>query len=133
MNKYRILKLIGIAILTMITLVSISFIEVAIFSIIQPGNEQAFYEAHTKISAPWISGIFGFIVFFLVVRYWAKKSYSELYTLVILYPTAYALLDLSILLIIGNIEWSTFYITFILANGAKYAGSLVAYRLYSKM
>jgi len=131
MKKYRLLKLVGLVILTMITLVAISFLEVAIYSmLVEPDQDEAFYEAHAQITAPWISGIFGFIVFFLVVRYWAKKSYPDLSRLSILYPTTYVLLDLSMLLTIGGIEWSTFYIIFLLANGAKYAGSLMAYRLY---
>jgi len=69
MKKYVILKLIGLAMLTMITLVIISFLEVAVYSyLINPGHEQSVYEAHANNSAPYISGIFGFIVFFLVAR-----------------------------------------------------------------
>jgi hypothetical protein len=75
MKKYIILKLIGLAILTMITLVIISFLEVAVYSyLINPGQEQSVYEAHAEVSAPYISGIFGFTIFFLVARYWKKKE-----------------------------------------------------------
>ena len=42
MKKYMILKLIGLAVLTMITLVMISFLEVAVYSyLINPGHELA--------------------------------------------------------------------------------------------
>jgi hypothetical protein len=55
----------------MITLVIISFIEVAVYSyLVNPEQEQSVYETHANSSAPFLSGIFGFIVFFLVARYW---------------------------------------------------------------
>ena len=64
MKKYRILKLIGLAILTMIILVGISFLEVAIYSyVINPGQDASVYDAHAMDSAPYISAIFGFIIF----------------------------------------------------------------------
>ena len=67
MKQYMILKLIGLTILTMIVLVILSFLEVAVYSyLINPGQEQSVYEAHANTSAPYISGIFGFIVFFFV-------------------------------------------------------------------
>ena len=78
MKKYVILKLIGLAILTMITLVVISFLEVAVYSyLINPGQQQNVYEAHANNSAPYISGIFGIIVFFFVARYWKEKQFPN--------------------------------------------------------
>lgn len=51
MKKFILPKLIGLAILTMITLVIISFLEVAVYSyFIHPGQEQSVYEAHAKTS-----------------------------------------------------------------------------------
>ena len=75
MKKYVILKLIGLAILTMITLVVISFLEVAVYSyLINPRQDQSIYEAHANLSAPYISGIFGFIVFFSLPAIGRKKG-----------------------------------------------------------
>ena len=130
MKKFRIPKLFGLAILTMITLVAISFIEVAVYSmLIEPGQNQAFYEEHAQLTAPWVSGIGGFVVFFFVVRYWAKRKYDNLLQLVIMYPTAYLILDLVILLTSAEVDWGVFIVTFLLANGAKYAGAFAAYKL----
>ena len=130
MKKYVVLKLIGLAILTMITLVIISILEVTLYSyVINPGHENDVYEAHAEFSAPYISGIFGFIVFFLIARYWKKKGYQNLFKLVILFPLTYVLLDLLIILLIGNVQWRDFILIFILANGAKFLGSYLGYKL----
>lgn len=129
MKKYIILKLIGLVILTMITLVMISFLEVAVYSyLINPGQEQSVYESHANSSAPYISGIFGFIVFFLVVRYWKKKEYANASKLTILYPLTYVLLDIIIITAAG-VKWSDFILIFAMANAAKFLGSFLGYKL----
>lgn len=129
MKKYVILKLIGWAILTMITLVAISFIEVAIYSyLINPGQDQSVYEAHANISAPYISGIFGFIIFFLVTRYWKRKGSPNVFKLVILFPLIYVLLDVAIITAAG-VKWSDFILIFAIANAAKFLGSFLGYKL----
>jgi len=129
MKKYIILKLIGLVVLTMITLVMISFLEVAVYSyLINPGQEQSVYESHANSSAPYISGIFGFIVFFLVVRYWKKKEYPNVFKLAILYPLTYVLLDIIIITAAG-VKWSDFILIFAMANAAKFLGSFLGYKL----
>lgn len=132
MKKYRIAKLFGIAFLIMISLVAISFFEVFIFSLFNPGHEQSFYEAHAQASAPWVSGILGCLVLFLIVRYWCKKSFPDLWQLAVGLPIAYVLVDIVVLLLVGGIDWATFYPIFLLANGGKFLGSLGAYWMYGK-
>mgnify|MGYP003340817363 FL=1 len=129
MKQYIILKLIGLAILTMITLVLISFLEVAVYSyIINPEQVESVYEAHANASAPYISGIFGFIIFFLVARYWKKKEYPNVFKLVILFPLIYVLLDIIIITAAG-VKWSDFILIFAVANTAKFLGSYLGYKL----
>ena len=130
MQKHTFLKLIGLAILAMITLVVISILEVTLYSyVVNPGHDARVYEAHAEYSAPYISGIFGFIVFFLVARHWKKKRYDNLLKLVIAFPLIYVLLDLLIISLAATVQWSTFILTFALANGAKFLGSYLGYRL----
>lgn len=130
MKKYVVLKLIGLSLLAMITLVIISFIEVALYSfLVNPGLENSAYEAHAQVSAPYISGIFGFIIFFLVARYWKKKAFENVARWVVLYPLTYVLLDLTMILLIGGVEWSSFALIFALANGAKFLGAYLGYKL----
>lgn len=129
MQKHIILKLTGLALLTMITLVVISFLEVAVYSyLINPGQEESVYEAHANSSAPYISGIFGFIVFYLVARYWKKKAYPNVVQLAILFPVIYILLDIIIITAAG-VKWSDFILIFMIANSAKLLGSYLGYKL----
>jgi len=130
MKKYLVLKLIGLAVLAMITLIIISILEVTLYSyVINPGREVGVYEEHAKFSAPYVSGIFGFIVFFIIARYWKKKAFANLPKLVIIFPLIYVLLDLVILTIDGSVQWSSFILIFVLANGAKFLGSYLGYKL----
>ncbi|SMC81325.1 hypothetical protein [Moheibacter sediminis] len=129
MKKYIVLKLIGLAVLTMITLVIISFLEVALYSyLINPGQAESFYEAHAECTAPYISGIFGFIIFFLVARFWNKKNYPNSFKLAILFPLVYVLLDIIIITAAG-VKWSDFFLIFAIANAAKFLGSSLGYKL----
>jgi len=130
MKKYVILKLIGLAMLAMITLVGISVLEVAVYSyLVNPGQEMRVYDAHAEFSAPYVSGIFGFVVFFLVARYWKKKAYDHAFRLAMLFPLIYILLDISVLLLAGMVQWSGFILIFMLANGSKMLGSYLGYKL----
>ena len=129
MKKYIVLKLIGLAVLTMVTLVIISILEVTVYSyLINPGHESHVYDAHAESSAPYISGIFGFLIFFLVARYWKKKEYPNSLKLVLLFPLVYVLLDI-ILITVAGVKWSDFILIFALANAAKFLGSYSGYRL----
>ena len=129
MKKYVILKLIGLALLTMITLVIISILEVAVYSyLINPGQDVSVYDAHAEISAPYISCIFGFIIFFLVARHWKKKEYPNLVKLIFLFPLIYVLLDIIIITTVG-VQWSDFILIFAIANTAKIFGSYLGYKL----
>lgn len=128
MKKFTLLKLFGLVILTMALLVLISFIEVAIYSyLINPGHTESFYEAHANVTAPYVSGIFGFIVFFLVVRYWKKKQYPDVLKLAVLYPLIYIIIDVIIITAAG-VKWSDFFVIFAVANAAKIAGSFAGYK-----
>lgn len=128
MKNLVILKLAGLSILTMIILVVISFLEVGVYSyLINPGQEQSVYEAHAELTAPYISGIFGFVVFFLSARYWKNKEYSNVLKLVILFPLIYVLLDIIIITAAG-VKWSDFFVIFAIANTSKFLGSYLGYR-----
>ena len=130
MKKYTVLKLIGLAVLVMITLIIISILEVTFYSyVINPGHDVSVYEAHAEFSAPYVSGIFGFIIFFLIARYWTKKEYPDTFKLIILFPLIYVLLDIVVILLAGTVQSSDFILILILANGAKFLGSYLGYKL----
>lgn len=132
MKKYIALKLIGLTLLTMATLVVISILEVTVYSyMINPGQDISVYDAHAESSAPFISGIFGFIVFFFVARYWKRKGNENSLQLALLFPATYLALDI-IILVVAGVDWSQFFLIFILANGAKFLGSYSGYKLSRK-
>lgn len=129
-KKFRIPKLIGLSIMTMAILVILSIIEVAIYSyLVNPGQDITVYDSHAMESAPWISALFGFLVFFMVVRFWARRKFDDLLRLTMLFAVTYITIDL-IIIIASGVNWGDFYLIFLLANGAKLAGGLTAYRLY---
>ena len=129
MKKYIVLKLIGLALLAMIILIIISILEVTLYSyIINPGEAVSVYEAHATVSAPYVSGSCGFILFFLIARHWKKKEFHNVLTLIILFPLTYVVLDLVVILLAG-VQWSSFILTYTLANGAKFIGSYLGYKL----
>ena len=129
MKKYTALKLIGLAVLAMITLIILSILEVTLYSyVVNPGQDISVYDAHAQVTAPYVSGICGFIIFFLVARFWKKRGNENAFKLTLLFPATYVLLDILVLLIAG-VEWSGFILTFILANGAKFYGSYLGYKL----
>ncbi len=134
MKKYFFPKTIGIAVLSMITLVSISIFEVAIYAyLVDPGHEEIYYQQHAKVSAPWISIVFGFPLFFLVVRLLRKKLGSKLKAFVILYPLCYQVIDVLIVAASGGVDWASFVWLMLLAFTAKVAGTMLAYYRYAKL
>jgi hypothetical protein len=117
-------KLLGIVLLTMAALICLSIIEVAIYShLVNPNQALERYQEHAKFSAPIVAGVGGFILFFLVTRYWKKKNFNNLSQLVWLYPLVYTIIDLVIVLLDGSAVWSSFIYVFLLAAGAKFLGS----------
>jgi hypothetical protein len=130
MKKYLVLKLVGLSLLVMITLIIISILEVTVYSyLVNPGQDVGVYDAHAEQSAPYISGIFGFLLFFLISRYWRKKGYENASRLMLLFPLTYVLLDLVIIVAAVQAQWMDFVLIFILANGAKFLGSYLGYKL----
>lgn len=129
MKKFMIPKLIGLVILTMAILVLFSILEVAFYSyVINPDQPVSVYDKHAELTAPYVSGILGFIIFFLVARFWKKKNYENLAKLVFLFPLIYVLVDITIITIAG-VKWSDYILIFAVANTAKFLGSMAGYKL----
>lgn len=129
MKKYVIPKLIGLAIMTMILLVILSILEVAVYShLINPNQELSLYKSHANMSAPYVSGIFGFIIFFIISRYWTQKKYDNISNLIFQFPLIFVLIDILVLLLSG-VKWEVFLVTFLIANSAKFIGSYLGYKM----
>ena len=121
------LKLIGVALLLHIVLILFSILEVAIYSyLIVPGKTEVFYKSHAEISGPWISGIFGSLFIFLLVRRFIKQNKGPFLTYTIALPFIYIIIDM-LMLLAFQINWKEHLPVFLLANGAKIICSLIAY------
>ena len=130
-NKFW-LKLIGVAFLLHVALIIISILEVTIYSyLIAPGKDEAFYKAHAEISGPWISGIFGSLFIFLIVRRFIKQNNGQYLTYTIALPFIYILMDI-IMLVPFQINWNEHLPVFLAANGVKIAASFFSYFIYKR-
>lgn len=128
MEKNTVLKLIGMTFASMISLIILSIIWVAIYSYtIDPGHDQAYYEAYADVSTPWVASIGAFILFYIVTRFWMIAEYKNIATLVWAFPLTYAVIDLLILTIGNLVVWSEFYGIFLIAQAAKFGGSYLAW------
>lgn len=130
-NKFW-LKLIGIAFLLHIVLIIISILEVTIYSyLIAPGKDEAFYQAHAQISGPWVSGIFGSLFIFLLVRRFINQNNGLFLTYTIALPFIYIIMDI-LMLLPFQINWNEHLPVFLLANGAKIVSSFLSYSIYKQ-
>jgi hypothetical protein len=128
-NKFW-LKLIGAAFLLHIVLIIISILEVTIYSyLIVPGKDEAFYQVHAQISGPWVSGIFGSLFIFLLVRRFIKQSNGRYLTYTIAFPFTYIIMDV-LMLLPFHINWNEHLPVFLIANGAKIVSSFLSYYIY---
>ena len=127
------LKLTGLAFLLHIILIIISILEVFIYSlVINPGKDEAFYQQHAEISAPWVSGIFGSLFIFLIVRRFIKKNNGQHLTYAIAFPLVYILMDILLLLSFG-VNWNEHLPVFLIANGVKVVFSFLSYFIYKSV
>ncbi len=125
------LMLTGLVVLLHIILIILSILEVAVYSyLIEPGHDEAYYQEHAQVSAPWVSGIFGFVLTFLFVKLFIDRNRHRHLLFAIGLPLVYVALDVLILLPFG-IDWNAHLPVLLMANGAKLAGALLAFYLYS--
>ncbi len=126
-QKFFWLKLTGVALLLHIVLIVLSIVEVAVYSyVVNPGHDEKFYRHHAEQSGPWISGLFGSLFTFLIVRRFIQRNQQHHLTYTIAFPLAYIILDV-LMLLAFRINWNEHLPIFLTANGAKIIASLLAY------
>ena len=113
------LRIIGWALLIHIILIALSFIEVFIYSaFINPGHDQAFYNAHAMQSAPYVAIIAGIPVFFFVARWFARKWPDKKISIALGLSMAYIVIDLLVLIPYG-VDFGSHALVFFLSFGTK--------------
>jgi hypothetical protein len=97
------LKAFGVAVAILVVNVAISFAVVALYSYaVDPGHDEAYYQAAAQWIAPWSSIAFGWLLF-LIVTYVLSRSARNALAVALTLFAAYAALDLGILASAGQL------------------------------
>ena len=120
------------AIVLHIALITISVITELIYSsLINPGKDAPFYRDHAEKTGPWISGICGSILVFLIVRLYIKKSKTRFLAFAISFPILYFVTD-TIILSFFPVKWNEIVPVILLSNGIKFIAALLSYYIYRR-
>jgi hypothetical protein len=99
-NASRIAWLVGVALLVMIANVALSILYMVVYGyVIDPGHDQAYYDAHIQVAAPYCSIVAGIPLMFLAgwwVGRWWQGEFAVKSALVIWFT--YAFIDVAIML-----------------------------------
>lgn len=124
-NKIPWLKIIGWALLIHVILIALSILEVVIFStIIEPGQEPTYYEQHAQLTAPYVSIIFGIILFYLISRLLVKKRYNKRKLIGLMLPGIYIIMDI-VFLLLSDTNWGQQYLVFMMSFVTKTLASYI--------
>ncbi len=100
-------------------LIFLSILEVAVYSLlINPGKEESLYNQHAQTTAPYVSIIFGIIIFYFVAKSISKNKSQIWKKIGIWLALVYIITDLGIL-IYSNVNWSEMYLVVILSAVTK--------------
>jgi hypothetical protein len=103
--------------------VAISFAVVAAYSVwVEPGHEQAYYEAAAQWIAPWSSVAFGWLLFFIACYVFSRRPERNALAFALAVFVAYAAVDLGILFAAGAL--TTFPPIVALSLASKLVGTI---------
>ena len=124
MTLGRVAALTGLALGVMAVNVAISILYMVVYSyVIDPGHDQAYYEAHVQIAAPYCSIVAGIPIMFLVGRRVGMRS-------VMLVWLVYTLVNFAFLAASGpTVRLGAFFVVTLLTQFVSaYLGALAASR-----
>lgn len=125
-------KLLLAAIILHIALIAISILAGLLYStFVNPGKDAAYYKSHAEITGPWISGIFGSVLAFVIVKRYIMRNANRYLAFAILFPVIYYITDI-MLLSFFPVKWSEILPVLLLSNGAKLAAALLSYYLFGR-
>jgi hypothetical protein len=98
MQAMDFLKALGVAIGILILNVAISFVVVFAYSLlVEPGHDQAYYEAAAQWIAPWSSVAFGWLLFLIAAYVLSRKPERNALAFALTAFAFYAAIDLAII------------------------------------
>ena len=124
LTKKTWLKIILWAIVVHIILIVISVGEVFVYSLLNPGLAREAYSEHATLSGPYISMIFGFILFFLITRSLCKNLSNGRFVIALAFPIVYTIMDF-LLVHFSGVNWEEHITVFLLSFGVKTLGALL--------
>jgi hypothetical protein len=129
MKPLDLAKSVGTALAVMIVNVAISFVVVAVYSVaVEPGHDDAFYQAAAGRIAPWSSVAFGAPLFFLAAFVLGRKSPTRNpYAFAVASFAVYAIIDVSLL--VASADILSFIGIVALSLSTKLAGALLGAHL----
>ena len=128
----RIGWLAGVAVLVMIANIVISILYMVVYSyVIEPGHDQAYYDAHIQAAAPYCSIVAGIPLMFLA-GYWISSWWEGRFAIQSAWVVwlVYFLIDLAAITAVGFTTKIAvlFAVSFITKFAAIYAGALIGRR-----
>lgn len=118
------LRITAWAVLIHVILIALSFLEVFIFSLMNPGQDQDFYREHAQWSGPYVSIIFGFVLFFLIARSLTRKYPHHRLFIILALPVVYTIMDFALVQGYG-VDWEQHYFIFLLSFIIKALGGIL--------
>lgn len=118
------LKIFVWAILIHITLIVLSVLEVFIYSLFKPNQEDSFYTEHAELTGPYISIFFGFFIFYFVARYLSKDFTRNKIVFALSLPIIYTIIDFLIVHYSG-VDWNNHMIIFTISFFVKVLASFL--------
>jgi hypothetical protein len=104
MRAIDFLKAFAVALGVMIVNVALSFGVVAVYSLwIEPGHDEAYYQAAALWIAPWSSIAFGWLLFLIATYVLSRRSTRDALVFALSAFSIYAVLDLGILAAAGQV------------------------------
>ena len=122
MTLGRVAALAGLTLGVMVTNVAISFLYMVVYGhVIDPGHDQAYYNAHIQKAGPWCSLVAGIPLMFLVGR-WVGMQPALIVWLI------YTVVDLAIVVAWGATSriGVVVALSYLTKLGAAYLGALAA-------
>ncbi len=132
MEKNRWWLAVPVALGVMIVNIVISVLYVVVYSyLIDPGHDEAYYQAHAQVAAPYSSIIAGIPLMFLAGRWIGTKfSKGNSVRAALLVWLFYFLIDITVVVAVGALDRIAllFIISFVTKFAAAYLGGLSAQR-----
>ena len=130
MTLGRFAALVGCAVGVMAANVALTFLYMVVYSyVIDRGHDQAYYEAHVKVAAPYCSIVAGIPLMFFV-GWWVSGFWDARLAVqsALVIGLAYGVIDLAILIAAGLTLriGVVFAVAFLTKLAAVYCGALVA-------